>query len=204
MPQTGTGGPGDKPDSELDIVHEIDEIREHDSLTRSEVANVIDKVILTIGSILSWGAVILVFVIILQVVLRYGFRSGLIVLEELQWHLYAVGVMFGLSYAQVKDSHIRVDIMHMKFSDTTKRIIEILGILILLLPFCWVLFYHSLDFVADSWRVNERSDAPLGLCCRWAIKTVIPLSIGLLALAAISRIMHDVVALTRGRQSDGN
>ena len=181
-----------------DLIQKVEELTEHHSLTESEVKNVIDRFILGVGSILSWGAVLLIFIIILQVVLRYGFRHGLVIFEELQWHLYAIGVMFGLSFAQVKDSHIRVDILHMRFSERTQRIFEILGILFLLLPFCWVVFYSSLDFLFDSWRVGERSDAPLGLCCRWVIKAVIPISIGMLGLAAISRLIHDFMALARG------
>lgn len=181
-----------------DLVHKVEELIEHPSLTESETKNIIDRFILGVGSILSWGAVILIAVIILQVVLRYGFSHGLVVLEELQWHLYAIGVMFGLSFAQVKDSHIRVDILHMRLSERTQRILEILGILFLLLPFCWVVFYASLDFLYDSWRVNERSDAPIGLCCRWSIKAVIPISIAMLALAAMSRLIHSFTALFSG------
>lgn len=182
---------------EVDLVHRVEALTEQHTLAAGEAKNFVDRLILRIGSILSWGAVILVAVIILQVVLRYGFRHGLVVLEELQWHLYAIGVMFGMSYAQVRDAHIRVDIFHMRLGERTQRIIEILGILLLLLPFCYVMMSHSIDFLLDSWRVDERSDAPLGLCCRWAIKSVIPLSIGLLALAAISRMFHDFVALRR-------
>ena len=190
------GAAGD--DRSDDLIHKVEELTEHHSYTESETKNIIDRFILGVGSILSWGAVILVAIIILQVVLRYGFRSGFVVLEELQWHLYAIGVMFGLSFAQVKDSHIRVDLLHSMFSERTKRIVEILGILLLLLPFCWVVFYNSLDFFYDSWRVSERSDAPLGLCCRWGIKAVIPISIGMLGLAALSRLIHDFMALARG------
>lgn len=42
-------------------------------------------------------------------ILRYGFGHGLVILEELQWHYYALGIMFGASYAMMIDSHIRVD-----------------------------------------------------------------------------------------------
>ena len=87
----------------------------------------------------------------------------------------------------------------MRLSDRTKRIVEILGIVFLLFPFIWIVFHHSLDFVAESWRINERSDAPLGLPWRWAIKAVIPISFALLGLAALSRLIHDVSALSRER-----
>lgn len=177
---------------DIDVVHEYEELIEHTSLTGHEKPNYIDRFVKSIGAILCWGALILVFTIILQVVLRYGFRHGLVVLEEIQWHLYAIGVMFGLAYAQVTDSHVRVDILHMSLTERAQRWIEILGMLFLLLPFCWVVLSNSLDFVADAWRVDERSDAPLGLCCRWGIKAVIPASFTLLILAAFSRLTHNI------------
>ncbi len=161
-------------------------------------ADLIDKFILKTGSWIAWCYALLVAVIILQVVLRYGFARGLVVLEELQWHLYAVGVMFGISYAQATNSHIRVDLLHTRLSRKTQRIFEILGILLLLMPFIAVIFIHSLDFVADSFRINERSDAPTGLPYRWLIKSVIPISFAMLFLAALSRLLREIILLTRG------
>ncbi|MCP4718666.1 MAG: C4-dicarboxylate ABC transporter, partial [Desulfobacteraceae bacterium] len=39
-----------------------------------------------IGHIVMWSNGLLILVIILQVVLRYGFGHGMVTLEELQWH----------------------------------------------------------------------------------------------------------------------
>ena len=75
--------------------------------------------------------------------------------------------------------------------------VEIFGILFLLLPMIIVIFFHSLGFVSDSWRVNERSDAPMGLCCRWAFKAFIPIGIGLLGVAALSRLIRAFVFLKK-------
>ncbi len=157
----------------------------------------LDSLIRNIGHFVMWTNVILVVVIILQVVLRYGFGHGLVVLEELQWHLYAIGIMFGASYAQVLDSHIRVDIIHARLSDKWKHRWDLFGIIFLLMPFIVVVFMQSLDFVADSWRVSERSDAPLGLPWRWAIKSVIPISFALLGVATISRAARIITELGR-------
>ncbi len=162
------------------------------------ISDWIDAFIRKVGHGIAWVYVALVLVIITQVVLRKGFSSGLIVLEELQWHLYAVGVMFGISYAQVNNAHIRVDLFYGGFRQRTKYVIEIIGILCLVLPFIYIIFIHSLDFVADSWRINESSDSPSGLPWRWAVKSVIPLSFGLLGLAVISRLIRDFVLLIRG------
>jgi TRAP-type mannitol/chloroaromatic compound transport system permease small subunit len=173
-------------------------VTENDTLPSVPLADKIDRVIQRIGMSVAWCYVLLVLVIILQVVLRKGFSNGLIVLEELQWHLYAVGVMFGLSYAQTTNSHIRVDLFYSHFRARTKHIIEILGILILVLPFIFIIFAHSLDFFYDSYRIGESSQSPSGLPYRWVIKGVIPVSFALLGLAVLSRLYRDTVLLIRG------
>ncbi len=157
----------------------------------------LDAVTRNIGHVVMWANFILIFVIILQVVLRYGFGQGLVILEEIQWHLYAIGIMFGASYAMMLDSHIRVDIIHARLSDKWKLRWDLFGIIFLLMPFIIVIFHQSLDFVHESWRVNERSDAPMGLPWRWAIKSVIPISFGLLFIATVSRVIRIISQLRR-------
>ncbi len=160
-------------------------------------ADGLDKFIRSIGHVVMWTNGVLIFVIILQVVLRYGFGHGLVLLEELQWHLYALGIMFGASYAMMMDSHIRVDIVHARLSSKWKMRWDLFGIIVLLLPFIIIIFHQSLDFVYESMRVNERSDAPMGLPWRWAIKSVIPISFGLLIVATISRAVRIINTLKR-------
>ncbi|NOX32188.1 MAG: TRAP transporter small permease subunit [Deltaproteobacteria bacterium] len=162
-----------------------------------------DNFIKGIGHIVMWGNGILVLVIILQVVLRYGFSHGMVIFEELQWHLYGLGIMIGASYAMVTDSHIRVDIIQARMSRKWKNRWELFGIVFLLLPFAFVIFHQSLDFVHESFRVNESSDAPLGLPFRWMIKGVIPISFALLILAAISRAVR-IFNFMREGIPDGN
>jgi len=164
------------------------------------LADGIDRFIQWIGRTVVWVYVLLIIAIILQVLLRKGFSNGLIVLEELQWHLYACGVMFGLSYAQTTNSHIRVDILYGRFSAKTRSIIDILGILLLMLPFVAVVFIHSLDFVYDAWRIGETSDSPSGLPYRWLVKAVIPISMSLLALAMFAKLIREISFLCRGNR----
>ncbi|MCP4594946.1 MAG: TRAP transporter small permease subunit [Neptuniibacter sp.] len=167
-------------------------------MTPVPLADAIDKFIQRLGLTIAWAYVVLVLVIMLQVILRKGFASGLIALEELQWHLYSIGVMFGLSYAQTTNSHIRVDLFYSRLRAKTKRLIEVISIPTMVLPFIFIIFFQSLDFVAESYRVNEGSEAESGLPWRWLIKGVIPVSFGLLALAVISRFIRDITLLIKG------
>lgn len=160
----------------------------------------LDNFVKKIGHVVMWTNGILIFVIILQVILRYGFGHGLVVLEELQWHLYALGIMFGASYAVTMDSHIRVDIIHARLSKKWQCRWDLFGFFFLLLPFVFIVFHQSLDFVYESWRVGERSDAPMGLPFRWLIKGVIPVSFALLAVAVVSRIVRIINELRKGEK----
>lgn len=166
-------------------------------------ADRIDAILYRIGYVMGWSYVLLILVIILQITLRKGFDSGLIKLEELQWHLYAIGMMFGLAAAQVKDSHVRVDLFYSRFSAKTRYAIEVLGICSLLMPFLVVVFLNSLDYAWESWRVGEGSDAAAGLPYRWFLKAVIPVSFALMILAALSRLSRDFTLLIRKGVSDG-
>lgn len=166
---------------------------------RVALADSIDRVIKTVGRSVAWGYFILVLVIMTQVILRKVFSNGQIALEELQWHLYAVGVLFGLSYAEVTGSHVRVDIFYHRFSRKTRALVEIATVLFFVWPFMYVVFIHSIDFVYESWRVAERSNSPSGLPWRWLIKSAIPFSAALLALASFSRLLRAVAVLRLGR-----
>ncbi|CAA6816564.1 MAG: C4-dicarboxylate ABC transporter [uncultured Thiotrichaceae bacterium] len=159
------------------------------------IVDFLNGIVRSVGHIAAWANIILIGIILTQVVLRYGFNSGMVPLEELMWHLYAVALMFGLSYAITNDTHIRVDLFHMNMSAKKRHIIEIFGILFLLMPFVWVIFHHSLGWVAHSFAVGESSQNPTGLPYRWIIKSVIPISFFMIFIAALARLIRSVLLL---------
>ncbi|MBL4900634.1 MAG: TRAP transporter small permease subunit [Colwellia sp.] len=154
------------------------------------------------ASVFCWSYALLIFAIIGNVVLRYGFSSGLIIFEEIQWHLYAIGMMFGLSYAEITDSQVRVDIVAEKLRRQTVIKWEIFGAVVFVLPFIYLCVVHGVDYVSDSYRVHESSNSPLGLPFRWAIKAVIPLSFSLLGIAIFSRLITNIDALINNKNSE--
>lgn len=165
---------------------------------RVPLADSLDKFILSIGRAVSWANLLLILVTVMQVILRYGFRHGLVMLEELEWHLYALAYMIGLSYAMITDSHVRVDVITGRFSARTKAVIDLLGHVFLLLPLLLVLIYYGMEFTHSSFKLMEHSNAPLGLPYRWVIKSVIPVSFALMVVAAASRIIRCLVIIKGG------
>ncbi len=150
----------------------------------------------------AWLNVVLAFLILITVILRYGFHRNqiwldwpLVPMEELMWHFYSVPVMFGLAYAITKDSHIRIDLLRGYMSKRLQYIFEILGILLLLLPCLVILLDFSFDYAVYAFTHHESSQSTMGLPHRWIVKSVIPLSMLLMIIASIARLIQDSVLL---------
>ena len=157
-------------------------------LPTTALSRAIDPFLQRHGNGLSWIWVGLIFVIVLNVLLRYVFSEGRIELEEIQWHLYSTGFMFGLSYAFQADVHIRVDVLHERFSPELKAWIDLYGILLFVLPFTALMLIYGIPFVVDSYQTKEVSQSPGGLELRWLIKSVLVLGFSFLSLAAFARL----------------
>lgn len=160
------------------------------ALPRTAVSNILDRFVRWVGRVTSWIWVILVAVIVLQVVLRYFFNMGSIQLEELQWHVYAIGFILGLSYCMVEDRHVRVDVVAERLRPRKRAWIELFGLCFLLLPFLITILLQSIPYIEVSFIQNERSAAPGGLPYRWILKSFIFWGFLLLVLAAVARLLR--------------
>jgi TRAP-type mannitol/chloroaromatic compound transport system permease small subunit len=158
-----------------------------------------DRVIAWFGEIASALWTVLVLVIVAQVVARYAFGMGSIAMEELQWHLYAIGFMLGLSFTEMRERNVRIDVLAESWAPRTRLWVELIGITGLLLTFCSVIVFFALPFFLTSLQLNEVSAAPGGLPYRWFLKSFIVTAFVLLALAGVSRLSRVWVALFGSR-----
>ena len=164
-------------------------------LPHTSVSIFLDGIIRKIGEWVSWLWGVLVLVIVVNVTLRYVFGEGRVELEELQWHLYAVGFMIGLSYCAIYDSHVRVDVFHARFRPRTKAWVELFGLLFFLIPFVVMVARYAWPFAVRAFEIGETSDAPGGLPERWIVKSFLLIGFVLLGVTAISRLTRATSAL---------
>jgi TRAP-type mannitol/chloroaromatic compound transport system permease small subunit len=158
----------------------------------------IDRCVNFIGEVFSWLWLALLIVIIGNVILRYVFSRGMIELEELQWYLYAAAWLAGLSYTFISDGHVRVDVLHENFTFKTQMWLELIGLLVLFMPFvCFIIFYTA-PFVELSWLTNETSTSANGLGARWLIKGCLLFSFMLLFSVGIARLLRVASSLKNG------
>ena len=162
---------------------------------RIVVVDILNGLVRRIAEFTAWFNVLVIAVIMIQVTMRYGFNRGLVPLEELIWHFYAVAFMFGIAYAVTTDSHLRVDLVHMMLPRRIQHIFEIIGILLLMMPALFIIFDHSLGWALHAFQVNESSRNPTGLPYRWVIKSVVPMSMLLIFIAALARLIQETLLL---------
>jgi len=138
---------------------------------------------------------ILVLLVVYDAMVRYLFQSGSVALQELEWHLFDVVIMLGIAYTLQRAAHVRVDIFYDRYSERTRSIINILGILFFILPFSLLIIYVGIDFVMISFIQMEASSDPGGLSYRFLVKALMPLAFGLLILQSMSELYKEWTVL---------
>ena len=161
----------------------------------SRLADQIDRFTAGLGQVVSWCAPAMAFIVFVIVVLRYGFNTGAIAAQEAVQYLHASFFMLGAAVAMEADKHVRVDIFYRHFSIRQKAWINTLGHIVFTLPLCVLLGIGSWSYVVDSWVTLEASPEPGGLPFVYALKTLIPVTAGLLALQAIAQIVRGLTTL---------
>jgi TRAP-type mannitol/chloroaromatic compound transport system permease small subunit len=116
-----------------------------------------------------------------NVLLRYAFSLGSVWAQELEWHLLAALILFGMSHALQRSDNVRVDVFYANFSPRKQFVVNVVSHLLLLL-IALLFLKLSLAYVAASYSIGERSADPGGIPFRWAVKGLIPIGFGLLAL----------------------
>jgi len=118
--------------------------------------------------------------------MRYVFSAGSVALQELEWHLFAVTFLLGLSYALMHDKHVRVDIFYERYSRDTRAIMQVLTQIFLVMPFALLLIVDGTDMVRQSYMQHEGSPNPGGLAVWWPIKSMLVIGAGLLLLQSVA------------------
>lgn len=186
--------PEPKPDYTVDIDLEAIEaasVRGHAlAFPSNRVSHAIESFVRAFGAVFNWIWLLLIALIVVNVLLRYAIGTNYIAMEEMQWHLYAVGILLGIGYAVTHDAHVRVDVAAEHWSPRRRAWIEFFGLLFFVAPFIGIIIFYAIPFVARSYALNEVSAAPGGLPYRWAIKSVIIIAFVYLGLAVVARLLR--------------
>lgn len=151
------------------------------------------------GKLLAILMLLMVLNVAYDVMMRYLFRASSVGMQEMEWHFFAVIILFGVGVALRHEGHVRVDFLYDRLRPKTKAIINICGTFFFLMPLALLILFGSFGFVHDAYLMNEISEDPGGLPYRWLIKGMIPLSFIFLLFAAAGYILQNFHDLRRAK-----
>jgi TRAP-type mannitol/chloroaromatic compound transport system permease small subunit len=163
------------------------------------VADRIDRITSALGRAAAWLALVVVLLQFALVVVRYLFGFGSVWLTETVIYAHAAMFMLAAAWTLQASGHVRVDIFYSDASMRTKALIDLVGALLLLLPFMIVLIRLSVPYAARSWTILEHSQEASGLPLVFVLKTLIPLFALLMALQGIAQAIRAAAVLARAR-----
>lgn len=148
-----------------------------------------------VGYVFSWLALGIVLVCFAVVFERYVLGSTRIWAQDL--YVWLNGAMFTAvaGFALMRDDHVRVDIFYRPAPPRRKAICDIIGVLVFLLPFMYVVHNYSMDFVQRSWRLLENSANVGGMPGLYILKSFIIVFAVLVGLQGIAMLLRSVLVL---------
>jgi TRAP-type mannitol/chloroaromatic compound transport system permease small subunit len=157
--------------------------------------------------LLNWIVILTVAIGFYNVAARYvgrfvGLKLSSNALIELQWYLFSLMFFLGFPYILKHGANVRVDFLYAHWSPKRQALVDFLGTVLFLIPFCLIGLYVTFNPVLQSW-----GQLPDGTWATWEvssdadglprapIKSMIIVSFGLLLVQAISQAIKYWAAL---------
>lgn len=150
-----------------------------------------------VGRVVAWLTVLMAFIGLAVVILRYGFNLGYVWMQELVMWFHAAAFMLGSAYALRHDAHVRVDVFRQRLTERHRQWVDLLGTLLLLWPTCAVIAWYSVPYAANSWDIGERSREAGGMPWLWVLKGLIPALALLLAVQGLATVLRAMAGLRK-------
>ena len=157
--------------------------------------HILDIISARIGQAVSWVAALMALVITIDVIIRYVFRFTYMWMVEVEIYLFGILFLLASGYTFQHDKHVRVDVFYNKLSEKGKALIDLLGGLFLLIPWCYVVIVSSWYYALSSFLIGENSPQPGGLPAVYILKFCITLGFSVLLLQGISHILKSLQIL---------
>ncbi len=133
------------------------------------LADRIDRLTTAVGRAVAWLALVVVLLQFALVVARYLFGLGSIWLTETVIYAHATLFMLAAAWTLRAGGHVRVDVFYAEARPRTRAKIDLIGALLLLLPFALVLLWLA----CPTPRAHGRSSSVRrrAAACRWCSRS---------------------------------
>ena len=126
-----------------------------------------------LSQLLSVFVLLMITLSFFTVIAHYFFNWIFIPIQELIIYLHSSIFMLGIVYAFSEDKHVRIDIFYQAYPSRKKNKVNIMGLILLLIPFFGFVLFISFDYVMASWSKLEGSAESGGLPFVYGLKSLI-------------------------------
>jgi TRAP-type mannitol/chloroaromatic compound transport system permease small subunit len=163
--------------------------------------DIIDNISEWTGKIFSFVTLALMLIVVYDVAMRYILNCPTEWGLELNGFLLLAITFLGGAYAFLKGAHVRVTIIHDRFSPRVKAIVDLLTYLVFFMV-CIVLLWYGGQVAWDSLTHNTRTPSSWAPVL-WPSQMLIPLGAVLIGLQGLTKWIRDLYMAMRGVELEG-
>jgi TRAP-type mannitol/chloroaromatic compound transport system permease small subunit len=165
------------------------------------VSRAIDAVTDRFAALARWAVFASCFISAGNALVRYLADTSSNALLEVQWYLFAAGVMLGAAQVLRLNEHVRVDVLYARWSGRTQAWVDLIGLLLCLIPVMTLMAAYAWPLFVQMLLSGEMSGNSGGLI-RWPAMLMLPLGFALVALQGVSEAIKRVGWLRGGYEGE--
>ena len=157
----------------------------------------VDAINGAIGKLMMWFILAATLISAGNAISRYVFSKSSNAFLEIQWYLFGAVFLLGGGYAFLRNAHVRIDVVSSRLSARMRNWIDVIGIVVFLLPLCYMMAKMGWPVFERAWQGGEMSSNAGGLI-RWPAYLLIPVGFILLGLQGLSELIKRLNFLLAG------
>ncbi len=158
------------------------------------ISRVIDRATAIIGKSVTWLILAAILVSAANATTRKAFDLSSNAFLELQWYLFGASYMLAAAYTLQRNEHIRIDIISNHLPKAARHAIELIGHVLMLLPFSLLMMWETWPSMMESYDIGESSSNYGGLIV-WPAKAFIVAGFALLFAQGISELIKRIAVI---------
>jgi len=151
------------------------------------------------GRIFMWLVIPLTLIVVFEVISRRFLGAAHIWAPEVTNYLYGPHFMLVAAYTLLHRGHVSIDIIYQKRSPRVRGVLDIITYTCLFFPFCFIMLQQGILFAKTSWEIGETSGSA-ALPVVPEIKTVIPVTFGLLLIQGLATYIRAIIQTIKGKE----
>ncbi|MGY6409610.1 MAG: TRAP transporter small permease subunit [Alkalilacustris sp.] len=136
------------------------------------------------------AAVLLVGLVLTIVVLRYGFGTGSVRLQDAAAYAFAVFLIFSLPVCMAQGGHVRVEVLSERLPPGYLRAADTVALVLFLVPVFGLILWAGWSDLMFSWRVREGSVSTGGLPGLFVVRTALPVAAVLMIVQGLAAVLR--------------